>query len=44
MFNNIDHNQMKMASDMMAGMSDEQLRSYASMMGLNMNVLASNFE
>jgi len=33
MFNNMNMDQMKMASDMLSGMSDEQLRGYAKMMG-----------
>ncbi len=33
MFNNMNMDQMKMASDMLSGMSDEQLASYAKMMG-----------
>jgi len=34
MFNNMNMDQMKMASDMLSGMSDEQLRGYAKMMGM----------
>jgi tetratricopeptide (TPR) repeat protein len=34
MLNNLDMNQMKMASDMISGMSDDQLRDYAKMMGM----------
>jgi len=33
MLNNMNVDQMKMASDMLSGMSDEQLRGYAKMMG-----------
>jgi len=34
MLNNMNVDQMKMASDMLSGMSDEQLRGYAKMMGM----------
>jgi len=34
MLNNMNMDQMKMASDMLSGMSDEQLRGYAKMMGM----------
>ena len=33
MFNNMSPDQMKMTSDMINGMSDDQLRSYAKMAG-----------
>ena len=35
MLNNMNMDQMKMASDMLSGMSDEQLRSYGQMMGIS---------
>ncbi len=43
MIKNVNADQMKMASDMLSGMSDEQLQGYAKMMGFLHQLLSCLF-